>query len=174
MLSLLAAHAVVRAHKGKNKALYGASLMLAPAPADIVWANANITPAARANSKVWGVFLLIGVCFLNTLPLIIVAAAANLVSLSYYVHFLRQWQEAGTFGDWSFSLVRLLLCLDQQPVFSVGLELTLRHPTSSSRLRECCLLLSVRSLSCYYLWQFEGSPSTRDRCVVFLCHVLRG
>lgn len=115
MLSVLAAHAVIRAHKGKNKALYGASLMLAPAPADIVWANANITPAARANSKVWGVFLLIGVCFLNTLPLIIVAAAANLVSLSYYVHFLRQWQEAGTFGDWSFSLVRLLLAWISTP-----------------------------------------------------------
>lgn len=117
------AHAIVKAHKGKNKELDGASLMLAPAPIDIIWDNANIKPAERTNSKIFGAFLLTAVCFLNTVPLVIVAALSNLVSLSVYVSFLRQWQAAGSFGNWTFSLVAGIL----PPIVSAVFQLLLPY-----------------------------------------------
>ena len=97
--------------------------MLAPAPSDIIWQNANIKPAERANSKLWGAFLLTVVCFLNTVPLVIVAALSNLVSLSAYVPFLRSWQSAGNFGNWTFSTVSGVL----PPVVSAIFQLLLPY-----------------------------------------------
>lgn len=97
--------------------------MLAPAPADIIWNNASIKPAERANSKLWGAFLLTIVCFLNTVPLVIVAALSNLVSLSAYVPFLRSWQTAGNFGNWTFSTVSGVL----PPIVSAIFQLLLPY-----------------------------------------------
>lgn len=94
-----------------------------------VWKNANITPGERRNSKFVGFMLLavgksalplfhlpsvepdaflsvlLAVCFFNTIPLIIVAAAANLTVLSGYVSFLADWESAGEVGNWTFSAV---------------------------------------------------------------------
>lgn len=45
------------------------------------------------------------VCFFNTIPLVIVAAAANLTVLSGFVQFLKDWEAAGEWGNWTFSAV---------------------------------------------------------------------
>lgn len=58
--------------------------------------------------------------FLNTVPLLIVAALANLAVLTNYVKFLRSWQEAGEFGNWTFSLVAGACCPTPSSVVSAA------------------------------------------------------
>ncbi|CDZ98717.1 Uncharacterized conserved protein [Phaffia rhodozyma] len=123
MMDAAQAHAIAKGHQGSQRSLRGAELTLAPAPGDILWHNANVTPGERFNSKIVGFALLSLVCFFNTVPLAIVAAAANLVTLAAYVPFLNKWQQAGTLGDWTFSIVAGVL----PPTISAGFQLLLPY-----------------------------------------------
>lgn len=129
MMDAAQAHAIAKAHKGRQRELFGAELTLAPAPNDLVWKNANITPAARRNTKFTGMVILVIVMFLNTVPLLIVAALANLAVLTNYVKFLRSWQEAGEFGNWTFSLVAGVLPPMVSAIFGILLPIVIRRLT---------------------------------------------
>ncbi|KAL7420784.1 hypothetical protein Q5752_004736 [Cryptotrichosporon argae] len=103
------AHRIALAHRGPQKELFGAILQLAPAPADIVWDNISKEPAEINSARTFGFIILGVVCFFNTLPLLLVSLLANLSVLTVYVSFLKSWQDAGQWGDWTFSLVSGIL-----------------------------------------------------------------
>ncbi|WVR08713.1 hypothetical protein IAU60_005771 [Kwoniella sp. DSM 27419] len=103
------AHRIARSHRGRLKELHGAHLQLAPMPQDIVWQNIS-KDATEVGSKSTFGFVLIGiVCFLYTLPLLVVSLLANLSALTVYVPFLASWKNSGGWGDWTFSLVSGIL-----------------------------------------------------------------
>ncbi|ORX40793.1 hypothetical protein BD324DRAFT_575027 [Kockovaella imperatae] len=99
------AHRIARAHHGKLKELHGARLQLAPMPQDIVWQNLRREPGQVASRTQFGFFIIGIVCFLNTIPLLVVSLLANLSSLTVFVPFLESWSQAGQWGNWTFSLV---------------------------------------------------------------------
>ncbi|EIW65454.1 hypothetical protein TREMEDRAFT_46183, partial [Tremella mesenterica DSM 1558] len=134
------AHRIARAHRGKLKELYGASLHLAPMPHDIVWANISREPA-EVKSRTWFGFVIIGVvCFINTIPLLVVSTLANLSSLALYVGFLEKWKDAGQWGNWTFSIVSGVLPSAVSALFGYLLPIIIRRiskyqgATTSSRL----------------------------------------
>lgn len=99
------AHRIARSHRGKLPELFGARLQLAPMPHDVVWQNISREPGEIASRTTFG-FVLIGlVCFFNTIPLLVVSLLANLSSLTLYVDFLGKWKDAGSVGNWTFSVV---------------------------------------------------------------------
>ncbi|OCF35877.1 hypothetical protein I316_02370 [Kwoniella heveanensis BCC8398] len=103
------AHRIARAHQGRLKELHGAQLHLAPMPQDIVWENISKDSAEVGSRRTFG-FVLIGlVCFVYTVPLLVVSLLANLSALTVYVGFLRTWKDAGQWGNWTFSLVSGIL-----------------------------------------------------------------
>ncbi|WVQ95300.1 hypothetical protein IAU59_002395 [Kwoniella sp. CBS 9459] len=103
------AHRIARAHQGRLKELHGAQLHLAPMPQDIVWENISKDSAEVGSRRTFG-FVLIGlVCFVYTVPLLVVSLLANLSALTVYVGFLRTWKDAGNWGNWTFSLVSGIL-----------------------------------------------------------------
>ncbi|WWD20826.1 hypothetical protein CI109_105303 [Kwoniella shandongensis] len=120
------AHRIARSHQGKLKELFGAQLHLAPMPHDIVWQNIPMEPAEIASRRTFG-FVLIGItCFFNTLPLLVVSVLANLSALTVYVSFLRDWQNAGQWGNWTFSLISGVLPSVVSAVFGYLLPLIMR------------------------------------------------
>ncbi|WVN89065.1 uncharacterized protein L203_104281 [Cryptococcus depauperatus CBS 7841] len=103
------AHRIARTHRGPLKELFGAELQLAPMPHDIVWQNISKENAELGSRRTFGWFLIGLVCFLNTVPLLVVSLLANLSSLAVYVSFLESWKDAGGWGNWTFSLVSGIL-----------------------------------------------------------------
>lgn len=73
------AHIVGKTLEHKRKG--GSHFMLAPAPADIIWKNLTMTDAKRSSSKIMGGFILVLTATLYTIPLLAVAALANLAAL---------------------------------------------------------------------------------------------
>lgn len=49
-----------------------------------IWANMDMTDAARVRKRLWGMFWLVVVCFLNTFPLILISFLANLNAVRYF------------------------------------------------------------------------------------------
>jgi calcium permeable stress-gated cation channel len=127
MKTIAEAHRIARAHRGRQKELGGAELVLAPEPKDLIWQNVTMDP----RKKGWNVFIgfvFIGVvCFFNTLPLIAVSALANLSALSVYVPFLNTWKNAGSFGNWTFSLVSGVLPSAISAIFGLLLPMIMRR-----------------------------------------------
>lgn len=121
------AHRIARAHRGKLPELFGARLLLAPMPHDIVWQNISREPGEIASRTMFG-FVLIGlICFFNTVPLLVVSFLANLSSLTVYVDFLGRWQNAGSVGNWTFSVVSGVLPSVVQAAFGYILPYIIRR-----------------------------------------------
>ncbi|OWZ50389.1 hypothetical protein C368_06530 [Cryptococcus neoformans 125.91] len=120
------AHRIARTHRGKLKELFGAELQLAPMPHDIVWENISKEPAELGSKNTFG-FIIIGiVCFFNTLPLLVVSLLANLSSLTVYVTFLADWKDAGSWGQWTFSMVSGILPSVVSALFGYLLPIIIR------------------------------------------------
>ncbi|WWC92437.1 uncharacterized protein L201_007395 [Kwoniella dendrophila CBS 6074] len=103
------AHRIARAHQGKLKELHGARLHLAPPAQDIVWENISKDSGEIGSRSLFG-FIFIGIiCFFYTVPLLVVSLLANLSALTLYVNFLNTWKNAGSWGNWTFSLVSGIL-----------------------------------------------------------------
>lgn len=118
------AHRIARRHQGKLKELGGARIHFAPPPRDILWQNIAKDPAEVASTRTIG-FLLIGlVCFLNTLPLTMVAVLANLGALSEYLGFIKKWREA---SPWSLNVVSGVLPAIVQGFFGFLLPYIIRR-----------------------------------------------
>lgn len=118
------AHRIARRHQGKLKELGGAELHFSPPPRDILWQNIAKDPAEVASTKVIG-FLLIGlVCFLNTLPLTMVAVLANLGALSQYVGFIAAWRNA---APWTLNIISGVLPAAVQGFFGFILPYVIRR-----------------------------------------------
>ncbi|KAI0724155.1 DUF221-domain-containing protein [Fomitopsis betulina] len=83
----------------RDKHPKGTTITLAPNPKDIVWTNLNKSTVEVARNRTIGWVILVIVCFVNTLPLLIISILANLASLTAYVSFLEKWSESspGTF-----------------------------------------------------------------------------
>jgi hypothetical protein len=121
------AHRIARAHRGKLPELYGARFQLAPMPHDIVWENISREPGEVGSRVIFG-FIFIGViCFLNTIPLLFVSLLANLSSLTLYVDFLNRWKDAGSVGNWTFSVVSGVLPSVVQAIFGYLLPYIIRR-----------------------------------------------
>jgi len=65
-----------------------------------------MTDAARRSQIMMGWLWLALVCFLNTVPLLLVSLLANLSHVAAYVPFLQSWQGN---SPWSFALVNGIL-----------------------------------------------------------------
>jgi hypothetical protein len=65
-----------------------------------------MSEATRSSQKLMGWFLLIVVCFFNTIPLLVISLLANLSHVAQYVKFLETWQSQ---NQWSFALVNGIL-----------------------------------------------------------------
>jgi hypothetical protein len=121
------AHRIARAHRGRLPELHGARFQLAPMPHDIVWQNISREPGEIASRTTFG-FIFIGIiCFLNTIPLLFVSLLANLSSLTLYVDFLGRWQNAGSVGNWTFSVVSGVLPSVVQAIFGYLLPYIIRR-----------------------------------------------
>ena len=121
------AHRIARAHRGRLPELFGARFQLAPMPHDIVWQNISKEPGEVASRTTFG-FIFIGViCFLNTIPLLFVSLLANLSSLTLYVDFLSRWKDAGSVGNWTFSVVSGVLPSVVQAIFGYLLPYIIRR-----------------------------------------------
>ncbi|ODO05881.1 hypothetical protein I350_04942 [Cryptococcus amylolentus CBS 6273] len=121
------AHRIARAHRGKLKELFGASLQLAPMPHDIVWENISKEPAELGTRRTFGWGLIAIICFFNTIPLLVVSLLANLSALTVYVTFLESWKDAGNWGNWTFSLVSGILPSAVAAIFGYLLPLVIRR-----------------------------------------------
>ncbi len=127
MKTIAEAHRIARAHRGRQKELGGAELVLAPDPKDLLWQNVTLDPGTKGWNTFVG-FVIIGiVCFLNTLPLIAVSALANLSALTVYVPFLNSWKNSGKFGNWTFSLVSGVLPSAISAIFGYFLPMIMRR-----------------------------------------------
>jgi hypothetical protein len=121
------AHRIARAHRGRLPELFGARFQLAPMPHDIVWQNISREPGEVASRTTFG-FIFIGIiCFLNTIPLLFVSLLANLSSLTLYVDFLGRWKDAGSVGNWTFSVVSGVLPSVVQAIFGYLLPYIIRR-----------------------------------------------
>lgn len=118
------AHRIARAHQGSLKELGGAILQLAPLPQDIVWKNIAKDPAEVASTTIWGFVIIAIVCFLNTVPLTVVALLANLASLSDVLPFIGKWQAA---SPWTLSIVSGVLPSAVQGLFGYILPYIIRR-----------------------------------------------
>ncbi|GMK57068.1 hypothetical protein CspeluHIS016_0309080 [Cutaneotrichosporon spelunceum] len=118
------AHRIARLHPGKVQELGGARIQLAPAPRDILWENLERDPADIAASRTFGFIWIAFVCFLNTLPLTIVAIIANLGALSQYVGFIGAWQQA---SPWSLNIISGVLPASLQGFFGLILPYIIRR-----------------------------------------------
>ncbi|KLT38381.1 DUF221-domain-containing protein [Cutaneotrichosporon oleaginosum] len=118
------AHRIARRHQGKLKELGGARLHFAPPPRDILWENLAKDPAEIATARTFGFVWIAVVCFLNTLPLTLVAILANLGALSQYVGFIGAWQAA---SPWSLNVVSGVLPATVQGVFGFLLPYIIRR-----------------------------------------------
>ncbi|KAL4071291.1 hypothetical protein V8B97DRAFT_2044343 [Scleroderma yunnanense] len=85
----------------RKKRLKGTDVTLAPNPKDIIWANMNKSPTEMFQKRILGFFLLVLVCFFNTIPLFVISILANLSSISAYVGFLDAWSKASP-GSFAF------------------------------------------------------------------------
>ena len=65
-----------------------------------------MTDAARRSQQTIGWLWLALVCFLNTVPLLLVSVLANLSHIAVYVPFLDTWRQK---SEWSFALVNGIL-----------------------------------------------------------------
>jgi hypothetical protein len=127
MKTISEAHRIARAHRGSKKELRGAEIQLAPEPKDLIWQNVTMDPSKRSWNVFVG-FLIIGVvCFFNTVPLVAVSALANLAALTMYVPFLNSWKNAGSFGNWTFSLVSGVLPSAISAIFGYVLPIIMRR-----------------------------------------------
>ncbi|KAH8828425.1 DUF221-domain-containing protein [Flagelloscypha sp. PMI_526] len=84
------AHIVAKMLQGKHP--HGTIIELAPNPKDIIWGNMDMTDLERTRKRLWGFIWLLVVCFLNTVPLLIISFLANLNNLADAVTFLGDWK----------------------------------------------------------------------------------
>ncbi len=118
------AHRIARRHQGKLKELGGARIHFAPPPRDILWENLAKDPAEIATARTFGFVWITLVCFLNTLPLTLVAILANLGALSQYVGFIGAWRDA---SPWSLNVVSGVLPPALQGFFGFILPYIIRR-----------------------------------------------
>jgi hypothetical protein len=59
----------------------GCHFIPAPQPLDLIWKNLSMTDSARSSSKFFGALILIFAAALYTIPLLGVAALANIAAL---------------------------------------------------------------------------------------------
>ncbi|KAJ7772149.1 hypothetical protein DFH07DRAFT_734442 [Mycena maculata] len=85
------AHVVARNLSGKRPR--GAIVTLAPNPKDIIWSNMNKSRRSLFCKRMIGFGWLSIICFLSLIPLVLVAALANLdaVTAAGYLPFLQNW-----------------------------------------------------------------------------------
>ncbi|KAJ7072649.1 hypothetical protein C8F01DRAFT_1361960 [Mycena amicta] len=83
---LIAKHAAGRSPRG-------ATVALAPNPKDIIWSNMNQSKQSIGFKRMVGFGWLLLVCFLTLIPLLLVAALANMdaVTTAGYLPFLDSW-----------------------------------------------------------------------------------
>ena len=74
-------YAHIVANMLRDKHPRGTTITLAPNPKDIVWTNLNKSTAELARNRTIGWAILILVCFVNTIPLLIISILANLASV---------------------------------------------------------------------------------------------
>uniref|UniRef100_A0A0W0F0Y5 DUF221-domain-containing protein n=1 Tax=Moniliophthora roreri TaxID=221103 RepID=A0A0W0F0Y5_MONRR len=88
------AHIAARLLEGKHPK--GTDITLAPNPKDIIWENMNKTPGELNGKRTIGFVWLVLVCFFNTVPLLIIAALANLNQIKDIktFHFLQGWADS--------------------------------------------------------------------------------
>ncbi|KZT69635.1 DUF221-domain-containing protein [Daedalea quercina L-15889] len=93
-------YAHIVANMLRDKHPKGTTVTLAPNPKDIVWTNLNKSTAEIARNRTIGWAFLVFVCFVNTIPLLVISVLANLASLTAYVPFLESWSvnSPGTFA----------------------------------------------------------------------------
>jgi calcium permeable stress-gated cation channel len=65
-----------------------------------------MTDATRRGQQMMGWLWLAVVCFINTIPLLIVSVLANLSHIAAYVPFLQTWQQN---SEWTFALMNGIL-----------------------------------------------------------------
>ncbi|KAF8161319.1 hypothetical protein B0H34DRAFT_840484 [Crassisporium funariophilum] len=92
------AHIVAKMISGKHPK--GTDVDLAPNPKDIIWGNMDKTDGELAHKRLLGFLWLVGICFFNTAPLLVISVLANLNSVRAYVPFLNDWfvQSPGSFA----------------------------------------------------------------------------
>ncbi|KAJ7106052.1 hypothetical protein C8R43DRAFT_1243881 [Mycena crocata] len=85
------AHTAARNLAGKHPR--GATVTLAPNPKDIIWSNMTKSPRSLACKRLIGFWWLSVICFFSLIPLLLVAALANLdgVTAAGYLPFLQSW-----------------------------------------------------------------------------------
>jgi hypothetical protein len=118
------AHIVARMLSGKHPK--GTTIDLAPNPKDIVWENLNKSDGELARKKMVGIWWLVLVCFVNTVPLLIISALANLDSLRAYIPFLQTWFDA---NHLSFAFVSGVLPPAVSGIFGFLLPILMRYLT---------------------------------------------
>ncbi|BEJ11918.1 hypothetical protein CspHIS471_0203780 [Cutaneotrichosporon sp. HIS471] len=118
------AHRIARRHQGKLKELGGARIHFAPPPRDILWENLAKDTAEIATARTFGFIWIAVVCFLNTLPLTVVAILANLGALSQYIPFIRSWDNA---SPWSLNVISGVLPATVQGFFGFILPYIIRR-----------------------------------------------
>lgn len=111
------------AHRLSGKHPKGTTITLAPNPKDIIWKNLTMTDAARRSQKTIGWLWLALFCFLNTVPLLLVSALANLTHIAVYIPFLATWQDK---SEWSFALVNGILPPIVSAIFGWILPIVMR------------------------------------------------
>ncbi|KAJ7188651.1 hypothetical protein C8R46DRAFT_1055401 [Mycena filopes] len=87
------AHIAARNLAGKHPR--GATVTLAPNPKDIIWSNMNKSRKSLSVKRLIGFGWLCIICFLSLIPLLLVAALANLdsVAAAGYLPFLDNWSD---------------------------------------------------------------------------------
>ncbi|KAF7321527.1 Duf221 domain-containing protein [Mycena kentingensis (nom. inval.)] len=85
------AHFIAKHAAGRSPR--GATVTLAPNPKDIIWTNMNKTKQAIGVKRMIGYAWLTVICFLSLIPLLLVAALANMdaVTTAGYLPFLEKW-----------------------------------------------------------------------------------
>ena len=72
----------------RDKHPKGTTITLAPNPKDIVWTNLNKSTVEVARNRTIGWVILVIVCFVNTLPLLIISILANLAYVRRAPHLI--------------------------------------------------------------------------------------
>ncbi|EJD08059.1 DUF221-domain-containing protein [Fomitiporia mediterranea MF3/22] len=87
-------YAQMTARMLRNKRPKGMTVCLAPHPKDIIWENIGMSSTTIAARKTLGWIYLALVCFLNTVPVLVVSFLANLNAMTAYVAFLQNWSKS--------------------------------------------------------------------------------
>ncbi|KAJ7076822.1 DUF221-domain-containing protein [Mycena belliarum] len=103
----------------------GATVTLAPNPKDIIWSNMTKSKRSLSCKRLIGFGWLSVICFLSLIPLLLVAALANLdgVAAAGYLPFLQSWSGNSSF---TFAIVSGVVPPAVSGIFTVFLPRIMR------------------------------------------------